>query len=140
MKSDFRSYHEMMQFETLEDRFEYLKLRSSVGTSTFGFDRWVNQQFYRSRQWKHIRNEILARDLGCDLAVPGYEIHDRPIIHHMNPMTPEQIDEGDPDILNPEYLITVSHQTHNAIHFGDKRQLVQPLVERRPGDTSLWAR
>lgn len=138
MTTNVRSYHEMRRFDTHEDRYEYLKLRASVGTSTFGFDRWINQAFYRSLEWKQIRNAVIARDMGLDMGVEGFEIFDKVIIHHMNPMTPEQIEDGDPDILNPEYLICVSHNTHNAIHFGDKRLLVQPLVERRPGDTNLW--
>lgn len=133
-----RSYHEMLQFQTFEDRYEYLKLRSSVGTSTFGFDRWINQAFYRSTQWKQVRAVVIARDSGLDLGMDGYEIYDKVIIHHMNPMTADDIDDADPNILNPDYLITVSHNTHNAIHFGDKRRLAQPIVERRPGDTSLW--
>lgn len=113
-------------------------LRASVGESTFGFDRWINQQFYRSVQWKQIRNVVIARDLGLDLGVEGFEIYDKVIIHHMNPMHAEDIDDGDPDIFDPEYLITCTHNTHNAIHFGDKRLLVTPFVERRSGDTTLW--
>jgi hypothetical protein len=138
MTDNVRSYHEMRRFPTHEERYDYLKLRASVGQSTFGFDRWINQQFYRSTQWKHVRSEVIARDLGLDMGVEGFEIFDKVIIHHMNPMKAEDIDGEDPDILNPEYLITVSHNTHNAIHFGDKTMLVQPLVERRPGDTTLW--
>lgn len=138
MTRNVRSYREMLQFNTHEDRFEYLKLRSSVGASTFGFDRWINQQFYRSAQWKHIRNAVIARDSGLDLGVPGYEIYDKVIVHHMNPMRPEDIEEGDPGILDPEYLICVAHNTHNAIHFGDKSLLPQPIIERQPGDTKLW--
>lgn len=130
----------MLQFETFEDRFEYLKLRSSVGAATFGFDRWMNQDFYRSTEWKNIRNFVIARDDACDMGIPGYEIHDRILIHHMNPMRPEDIQDSDPDILNPEYLITVTHLTHNAIHYGNADSLPKPLVERRPGDTNLWAR
>jgi hypothetical protein len=135
---NIRSYSEMLTFITFEERFDYLKLQASVGESTFGFDRHINQGFYRSHEWKTIRNVVISRDLGCDMGVPGYEIFDKVIIHHMNPMTPEAIDEADPDILNPEYLVLVSHNTHNAIHFGDERSLTQPLVERRPGDTNLW--
>lgn len=138
MTNNVRTYHEMRRFETFDDRFDYLKLRSSVGASTFGFDRWINQDFYRSRQWKLVRDQVIARDLGCDMGVPGYDIYDKVLVHHMNPMTPEGIDDGDPDILDPEFLITVSLNTHNAIHFGDKRSLTKPFVERKPGDTSLW--
>lgn len=133
-----RSYTELLQFHTFEDRYEYLRLRSSVGEKTFGFDRWVNQLFYRSVEWKRIRDVVIARDLGMDLGVEGYDIFDRVIIHHMNPITLESVDDGDPDILDPEYLITTTHNTHNAIHYGDASLLPQPLVERRPGDTRLW--
>lgn len=134
-----RSYKELIRYHTFEDRYEYLKLKGEVGSATFGFDRWINQQFYRSTEWKHARNDVIARDLGLDLGLPGYEIFDKVIIHHMNPMTPENIENNVEDILNPEYLVCVSHNTHNAIHFGDARLLVQPLVERRPNDTRLWA-
>lgn len=134
-----RSIQELRQFDSYEDRFEYLKLRSSIGVATFGFDRWINQAFYRSTQWRNLRHEIIARDEACDMGVPGYEIFDKIIIHHMNPITLEDlVDEGDPDILNPDFLVTVSLRTHNAIHFGDKSNLIQPLVERRPGDTVPW--
>ena len=133
-----RSYSEMLQFQTFEDRYEYLRLRSSVGKATFGFDRYINQQFYRSVQWKQIRNHVIARDLGLDLGAEGYEIFDKILIHHMNPMVVEDIDEGISDILDPEYLICTSHRTHNAIHYGDRSLLVQPLVERTSNDTKLW--
>ena len=133
-----RSYSEMQQFHTFNDRYDYLRLRASVGESTFGFDRWINQQFYRSTQWKRIRDVVIARDLGMDLGVPGHDIFDRVYIHHMNPMRVEDLDAGDPDVLNPEYLITTTHTTHNAIHYGDESMLPQPFVERRPGDTQLW--
>lgn len=138
MTNNTRSYSEMRRFDTHEDRFDYLMLRSSVGTSTFGFDRWMNQQFYRSSQWKQVRNNVIARDLGMDLGVEGFEIYDKIIIHHMNPMRAEDIDGDDPDILDPEYLVCCTHNTHNAIHFGDKKLLIQQFVERRPGDTKLW--
>lgn len=133
-----RSYSEMLQFKTFEDRYEYLRLRSSVGKSTFGFDRYINQQFYRSSEWKQIRNHVIARDLGLDLGVEGYEIHDKILIHHMNPMAVEDIDDGISDILDPEYLISTTHRTHNAIHYGDRSLLIQPLVERTRNDTKLW--
>lgn len=133
-----RTFTEMARLKTFDERFEYLQLRGEVGRSTFGFDRYLNQGFYTSAQWRQVRDIVIARDLGCDLAVDGHQIHDKVIIHHMNPMTVEEVDSGDPDILNPEYLITVSHRTHNAIHFGDASMLPKPLVERRPGDTTLW--
>jgi hypothetical protein len=133
-----RSYSEMIQYSTFLERYEYLKLRSSVGEATFGFDRYINQNFYRSTEWRQIRDLVIARDVGLDLGIPGQEIFDRVIIHHMNPMRLEDIDQGDPDILDPEYLITVSHDTHNAIHFGDATKLRKEYEERRPGDTRLW--
>lgn len=138
MTRNVRSYSEMIEFKTFDERYDYLRLRASVGETTFGFDRWVNQQFYRSTQWRRIRDVVIVRDLGCDLAIEGRDIFDRIIIHHMNPMQMSDIDEGDPDILNPEYLITVTHNTHNAIHYGDASLLVQPVVPRRPGDTRPW--
>lgn len=107
---------------------------------TFGFDRWVNQRFYRSTEWKQIRHAVIVRDNGCDLGIDGYDIHSRLVIHHMNPMVAGDIIHGDESILDPEYLITTTHNTHNAIHYGDERLLPRPLVERRPGDTQLWTR
>ena len=133
-----RSYSELVRLNTFEERYEYLKLKGSVGKSTFGFDRYINQQFYRSAQWKSIRNHVIARDQGLDLAFEGYEIYDRIIIHHMNPMSVEDIEHGDDDILNPEFLICTTHKTHNAIHYGDKNLLALPFVERNANDTKLW--
>jgi hypothetical protein len=133
-----RSYAALSQIETFEERFRYLALRGSVGAATFGFDRYINQMFYSSRQWKHVRMYIIARDLGCDLGVEGYEIFGRVVIHHMNPITAEDISHGDSDILEPEFLITTSHQTHNAIHYGNEKLLPKPHVTRIPGDTKLW--
>lgn len=133
-----RSYSELITFNTFKERYEYLQLRASVGEVTFGFDRWMNQQFYRSVEWKRARNQVISRDLGLDLGVEGYEIFTRAIIHHMNPIRIEDLDEGDPDIINPEFLITTTHDTHNAIHYGDESLLAKPFEERRPGDTRLW--
>jgi hypothetical protein len=124
--------------ETFKERYDYLALRGVVGDSTFGFDRYINQQFYKSKQWEHVRHQVIARDLGCDLGVEGYEIHSRLMIHHMNPMTKLDITEGGSNILDPEFLITTTHRTHNAIHYGDERLLPRQLVERSPGDTKLW--
>jgi hypothetical protein len=135
-----RSYSELLQHYTLEDRFKYLSLRGRVGEATFGFDRYVNQQFYRSAEWKHVRQQIILRDEGCDLGLPGYEIHGKIIIHHMNPMLLADLVEGDDSVLDPEYLICVTLPTHNAIHYGDVSLLSKPFVERRPGDTALWTR
>jgi len=133
-----RTYSELRRLETLEDRFRYLELRGVVGAATFGFDRWMNQQFYRSTEWRHIRNHVIARDNGCDLGVPGWEIHSRLYIHHMNPITVEDLQEGNGSIVDPEYLVTVTLRTHNAIHYGDEELLPKVYVERRPGDTKLW--
>lgn len=133
-----RTYRELRRIDTFKERFEYLSLRGNVGEKTFGFDRWVNQDFYTSREWRQVRHEIIARDLGCDLGVPGYEIHKGLYIHHLNPITVSQIRDGDPCILDPDNLITVSHNTHNAIHYGDETLLPQAPVERKPGDTKLW--
>jgi len=138
MSTKIRTYSELLQFDTIEERFEYLSLRGQVGDSTFGFDRYINQQFYRSTQWKQMRHHIIARDLGRDLAVEGYEIHGTVVIHHMNPMEPHEIIEGDTSILDPKFLISTTHQTHNAIHYGNANLLRRPIVERRPGDTKLW--
>ena len=133
-----RSYSELRRIDNFEDRYDYLQLRGEVGRSTFGFDRYLNQKFYTSREWKQVRNQVIARDEGLDLGIDGYEIYDRIIIHHMNPMTVDDIQHGDDDILNPEFLITTTHDTHNAIHYGDRDLLRQPLVERHRGDTKLW--
>jgi len=133
-----RSYSELMRIDSFEDRFRYLALRGEVGAATFGFDRWINQQFYTSSQWKQIRHFVITRDNGCDLGIDGYEIHSRLVIHHMNPMLPNDIIHGDDSILDPENLITTTHRTHNAIHYGDEKLLPKPFVERRRGDTKLW--
>lgn len=133
-----RRYSELCRIQDLEGRFQYLALHGFVGKETFGFDRYINQQFYTSKQWRDIRHHVIARDLGCDMGLDGYEIHDRIIIHHMNPMGVEDVSHGDSSILDPEYLITTSHKTHNAIHYGDESLLPRPVVERRAGDTKLW--
>jgi hypothetical protein len=138
MTTRIRSWHELRRLPTFKERYDYLQARSVVGMATFGFERWLNQAFYTSTQWRHVRVEVIARDRGCDLGIEGYEIYDRIIIHHMNPITVHQVESGDPAILDPEFLITVTHETHNAIHFGDEKLLAKPLVERRPGDTKLW--
>lgn len=133
-----RTYTELRRIEMFEERFDYLELRGEVGAATFGFDRWLNQRFYRSREWQHVRDLVIFRDNGCDLGVPGYEIHARLMVHHMNPVTSEDLERGADWILDPEFLITTTHRTHNAIHFGGRSLLVQPPVERRAGDTTLW--
>lgn len=133
-----RKYSELRRLLTFEERFDYLSLRGEVGRATFGFDRWMNQWFYRSREWQQVRDEIIFRDNACDLGILGYEIHSRLMIHHMNPITPEDIAQGEEWILDPQFLITTTHRTHNAIHYGDKSLLPQPVVVRQPGDTRLW--
>lgn len=133
-----RTYSELLRIRSFEDRFRYLKLGGTVGAATFGFDRYLNQEFYRSSEWRHIRQHVIARDLGCDLGIEGHDIHERLAIHHMNPMTVDDVVHARDSNLDPEFLITVSHNTHNAIHYGDERLLPRELVERRRGDTNLW--
>lgn len=134
-----RSYSELISLPTIKERFDYLKLNGTVGSITFGFDRVFNQQFYTSKMWRDIRKEIIIRDNGCDLGVDGYELYDRITIHHMNPITKEDIRNEDWEYLtNPEYLICASYDTHKAIHYGDANLLPKIPVERRPGDTCPW--
>jgi hypothetical protein len=133
-----RTYSELSTIESFKDRFRYLALNGRVGDPTFGVDRYINQRFYTSTQWRQMRYYVIDRDQGCDLGVEGYDIHTKLVIHHMNPMTVDDIRHGDESILDPEFLITTTHQTHNAIHYGDERQLPRPFVPRRPGDTKLW--
>ncbi len=138
MTTRIRSYRELRRIATFEERYDYLALQGRVGNETFGFERYVNQTFYRSAEWREVRFHVIARDNGCDLGIEGHEIHDRIYIHHMNPMTLEEIQHGDSAILNPDFLITTTHRTHNAIHYGDRDTLPRPVVERRPGDPRLW--
>ena len=133
-----RSYMELRQLSTFEDRFAYLSLQGEVGLATFGFDRWINQHFYRSREWRQVRDQVIVRDHGCDLGMPGYEIYKDLLVHHMNPITPEDLIHHEGWVLDAEYLITTSHRTHNAIHYGDESLIPRRPVERRPGDTKLW--
>lgn len=133
-----RTYSKLIRLATFEERFDYLSIQAHIAERTFGGERWLNQDFYRSREWKLARQHVIARDFGCDMGLEGHEIYDKVIIHHMNPISRDQVAHGDPVILDPEFLITVTHNTHNAIHFGDKKKLPQPFVERRPGDTRLW--
>lgn len=133
-----RTYSELVRFSEFEDRFRYLSLTGRVGSATFGFDRWINQEFYRSKQWKSVRSFVINRDEGCDLGVEGYEIHKELLVHHMNPILAEDIVNADASILDPEFLITTSQRTHNAIHYGDESQLPRPYVPRSRGDTDLW--
>ena len=133
-----RRYSELRHIPTFEERFEYLKLNGSVGRETFGFDRYINQRFYTSKEWRDIRHYVIARDLGLDLGAEGYEINSRILIHHMNPIVVDDILHKNDDILDPEFLITTCHNTHNAIHYGDSSLLPKPLIERSRGDTKLW--
>jgi len=133
-----RSYSELRRIQGFTDRYRYLALNGQVGEATFGWDRWINQDFYRSVQWRRIRKHVIARDLGCDLGIEGMEIFDRVYIHHMNPMGVRDITEANESNLDPEFLITTTHRTHNAIHYGDEQLLPRPFVERRPGDTKSW--
>ena len=133
-----RRYSELRHIPTFEERFDYLKLNGSVGRETFGFDRYINQRFYTSKEWRDIRHHVIARDLGLDLGTEGYEINSRILIHHMNPIVVDDILHKNDDILDPEFLITTCHNTHNAIHYGDSSLLPKPLVERSRGDTRLW--
>ena len=133
-----RTYSELSRLTSFQDRYDYLRLNGAVGQDTFGFDRYLNQRFYRSTEWKHIRHEVIARDMGCDLGVEGHEINDRVYVHHMNPLTKDQVVHGDEGTIDPEYLISCTLNTHNAIHYGDPNSLVRLPPERRPGDTTLW--
>jgi hypothetical protein len=135
-----RTYSDLVRIPDLVGRYEYLREYGQVGVETFGFDRWLNQRFYTSREWRHVRQHVIARDLGCDLGIEGREIWRRaPTIHHMNPIKVGDLTGHNPDIFDPEYLITVSFETHNAIHFGSANQLEEmTLVARRAGDTRLW--
>lgn len=138
MTTMIRRYSELRKLNSMSERFEYLCLSGKVGTETFGFDRYLNQIFYKSLEWKAVRNKVIIRDDGCDLGVKGFEIKDKILIHHMNPVSVKDILERNSDIINPEFLICVSHGTHQAIHYGDSGLLPQVPVVRRIGDTTLW--
>ena len=133
-----RTYSELRRLETFNERWRYLALNGRVGAQTFGFDRWINQQFYQSTEWRNIRHTVIARDLGCDLGVDGYEIHTRLYMDHLNPMQVDDLRQGDSSVIDPEYLITTTHQTHNAIHYGDESLLPRVFIARHAGDTKLW--
>ena len=138
LMSKIRTYVELCQLETFEERYHYLKLQGTIGAGTFGFDRLINQWFYKSQEWQWVRNHVIIRDNGCDLGVPGYEIHSGLLVHHMNPMTVKDLKQGEDWIIDPNFLITTSLQTHNAIHYGDESLLPRGPVERKMGDTTLW--
>ena len=133
-----RTYYELSRIKNFEDRFKYLKLHGSVGDSTFGFDRYMNQLFYRSKEWKAVRDFVIVRDGGCDLGISGREIQSTILVHHMNPLLPEDIKTSSQLLLEPEYLITTIQVTHNAIHYGDENLLLKFPNDRRRNDTSPW--
>ena len=134
----FRTYTDLRQLKTFEERFEYLKLNGKVGSETFGFDRVFNQKFYKSPEWKMAKQKVIIRDNGGDLGIEDRQIGGNILVHHMNPITLEDIRDGSDFLFNPEYLICVSHQTHNAIHYGDANLLDHDPIERRPYDTCPW--
>lgn len=137
-KMIIKTYTELSRLETFEERYDYLRLCGSVGKDTFGFDRYLNQILYRSQRWKDIRDFVIIRDSGCDLGVEGYEIHGKIIVHHMNPITLKDIELESDLLFNPEYLISTTHNTHNAIHYGDENLLPKAPIERSRNDTCPW--
>lgn len=141
MKKNIRTYSELSKLKTYRERYEYLKLDGTVGEETFGFDRYINQMFYKSEEWKRIRNYVITRDNGCDLGIPDRKIVDSVIlVHHMNPITKEDIINKNEILLDPEYLITTIKPTHDAIHYGDESLLAEDLVIRSKNDTCPWKR
>lgn len=136
--SNLRTYKELQQLQTFDERFAYLQLHGYIGKETFGYDRYLNQQFYRSKEWKDVRRIVILRDHGCDLGIMDRTITGRIYIHHMNPITREDLINGSDLVLNPNYLICVSSMTHEAIHYGDKDLLISDYVERSPYDTCPW--
>jgi len=137
-KMKIRTYSELITFPTFEERFRYLQLKGRVGDETFGFDRYLNQLFYNSREWRDLRNEVIVRDHGCDLGIEDRVIYGRVMIHHMNPISVDDILKRSDFLLNPEYLISTISTTHNAIHYGDESLLFQAPIERRKNDTCPW--
>lgn len=135
-----KRYSELVALSTFKERYQYLRLRGNVGVDTFGFDRYLNQTFYRSAEWKRIRDEVIVRDNGCDLGIEDRLIPGRILIHHMNPITEKDIIHRTEFLMDPEFLICVSHVTHNAIHYGDEGLLIPDFVERTKNDTCPWKR
>lgn len=133
-----KSYRELRRLRTFEERFEYLKIGGVIGRETFGFERYLNQNFYRSPEWKHTRRDIIVRDNGCDLGIEDREIFGRIIVHHINPISIEDIEYGRDIIFDHDNLVCCSHNTSNAIHYGDSSLLIKLPQERRKGDTQLW--
>jgi len=138
MTSTIRTYSELRTIDSFIGRYRYLKLGGEVGRVTFGHDRYLNQALYGSTEWRQLRTFIINRDEGCDLGVATYDIHAELLIHHMNPISRDDILEHNDDMFNPEFLITTTRRTHNAIHYGDEKLLPVPWTPRRPGDTTLW--
>lgn len=138
IQTSIKTYSELITLPTFEERFQYLRLNGSVGKETFGFDRYLNQILYHSKEWKSVRDFVIIRDNGCDLGVEGYEIHGRIYIHHMNPILVQDIVAANEFVLNPDYLISTTHNTHNAIHYGDESLLVSAPIERSKNDTCPW--
>lgn len=135
-----KSYSELSRLTTFQERYRYLRLTGKVGESTFGFDRYLNQVFYKSQKWRMIRDYVIVRDGGCDLGIEGYDIYGRIIIHHMNPITLKDVEHESDFLLNPDYLICTTHNTHNAIHYGDEKLLIQAPIVRTKNDTCPWKR
>ena len=133
-----KTYSELITIPTFEERFEYLQLKGSVGKDTFGYDRHLNQVLYRSPEWKRLRNQIIIRDCGCDLACEGYDIHSKVLIHHLNPITVEDVLVRSRRVFDPDNLVCVSHNTHNAIHYGGVDLLVTGPIIRTKNDTCPW--
>lgn len=133
-----KTYSELIRLPTFLERYRYLKLGGRIGEDTFGYDRYLNQTLYRSAEWKRFRREIIVRDEGCDLGCEGYEIYGNILVHHINPITLEDVLNRDPKIFDPENVICVSHNTHNAIHYGDESLLITEPIVRRPNDTCPW--
>ena len=135
-----RRYSELIRFHTFEERFKYLMLKGQVGKETFGFDRYINQRFYHSEEWSQVKNRVIARDLGRDLGIEGYDIYGRIYVHHMNPILVRDIEECSEYLMDPEYLITTTFATHNAIHYGDESFVILSPKERSPNDMCPWKR
>lgn len=135
-----KTYSELITLPTFLDRYRYLRIGGAVGKETFGYDRYLNQMLYRTPEWKRFRNEIIIRDNGCDLAIDGYEIVGKILIHHINPITVEDVIRRNPMIFDPENVISVSHNTHNAIHYGDESLLITEPIIRTQNDTCPWRR
>ena len=138
--TNIRTYSELITIPTFRGRYEYLRLKGLVGQETFGYDRYLNQVFYKSREWMDIRDYVIVRDNGCDLGIPGHEIHERILIHHMNPITKEDILRRSEFLLDPEYLISTIKLTHDAIHYGDEHLLMDEPIVRTKNDTCPWKR